>query len=276
MRFELTCFELENLGGWVSGFGSFGEARAEAERIERRAKSRSRFLGHPDSRGVILWPDDWEILGTSEEFAEPWSCPKCGSDRPAYKVEMASDRSRVWICSKCSMPLEWRDSPDRLHLSNIDLDRLEARDLEREWGLEVSVSTERIFHLNDPVPLPAVHALTHIWLPPYLTSRLVSCHEKDEFGYGYGIYFASDKERLVILIETDVRQDGWLGYFVDFGSLNEMMKLKRRWDYNRPWLEQLPDPRTFHFARQSPYRCEDELQGWDILEVLTNAGYPFD
>lgn len=268
-RFELTCDELGNLGGWFASFDSLNEARAETDRIESLAKRRRLFLGTPGTRGVVLWPESWEILGTSVEIAAEWMCPHCHSNLPAYKVEIATDKSRSWLCSACSMPLEWRQSPDKFRLSGIDLDRLEVTDLEREWGLSATVVDDRHFLIDEPVEGSAVHVLRHVWLPPYLTTRTVLSSEEDSDGAERWVCFVSDRERLAILIEASERREAHLGYYVNFGSLGRMLDLIEAWDTEKGWVDQLPDPQLFWFE-QGKVRADPGIDLDEIAGLLMN------
>lgn len=248
-RFELTCDELASLGGWFFAFGSFDEAITEAERFEDRARSRRIWLGTAGTRGVVLWPESWEILGSSNEITDGWRCPYCGSQLPAYKVEMACDRSQGWFCSKCSMPLEWRESPERFRVSGIELDRLEAVDMERDWGLTSTVVDDRHFLIDDPIEGSAVQELRHVWLPPYLTTRTVLCFEEGSDGVARCVCFVNDQQRVAILIEASENRKGYLGYYIDFGSLTGMLDLIEAWETGKGWLDQLPDPQVFWFEQ---------------------------
>lgn len=245
--FELVCFELGNLGGFQQNFSTIDEAVAEVNRIDAQAKARRKFLGDAGTRAVVLWPDSWEIIDSSESFGQSWTCPYCEAVVPAYKVEVASNQRKFWICSMCSMPFEWRESPDRLHLSAVELDRLEAKDLEREWGLGTIVVDDRHFFIEDPVRVPAVHSLRHVWLPPYLTTRTVLCCEESPEGDNRWLTFVNDRERLIILVEASESRRTHLGYFVDFGTLGGVLDLIESWDCEEGWVDQLPSPQEFWF-----------------------------
>lgn len=246
-HFELTCFEIRNLGGHVQSFLKLAEARAAVERVEQRARSRRLSLGSSASRAVVLWPEDWEIVGSSKQFSEPWVCPECGTTLPAYEVDVGPEHSLLWICSACSMPLDWHESPDKFRLSVTDLDRLEAKDLEREWDVGVTAVGTAHFYIDTPVELPAVHTLRHVWLPPYLTTRTVFCCEEDRGGAFRWIVFVNDRERLAILVEAKGNGRAYLGYFVAFTGLGGILDLIERWDDRQGWVDQLPDPQCFWF-----------------------------
>lgn len=246
-RFELTCFELRNLGGHQIRCESLADARAQAERSERLARSRRLTLGNPDSRAVVLWPEDWEIVGSSGQFSEPWSCPECGTALPAYEVDIGSGVTNLWICSACSMPLEWHKSPEKFRLSVTDLDRLEAKDLEGEWGVGVTAVGDAHFYIDTPVELPAVHTLRHVWLPTYLTTRTVLCCEEDRKRDFRWVVFVNDQNRLAIMVEAAAQGRAYMGYFVEFAGLGAMLDLIEEWDPGRGWVEQLPDAQCFWF-----------------------------
>lgn len=270
-RFELTCAELASLGGWFKAFGSQEEARAEAEQFESRARSRRQFLGTPGTRSVVLWPERWAILRSSQEITTEWQCPRCFSSLPAYQVEIAGDKSRQWLCSSCSMPLEWRESPERFHLSGIELDRLEAQDLQREWGVSSTVVGDRHFFIDDLVEASAVHSLRHVWLPSYLTSRTVLCCEEGSDGKARWVAFVTDQERLAILIEASESQETHLGYYVDFKSLAGMLDLKNVWDPESGWVDQLPNRQVFWFE-QGEVRPDPEVDVVAISRLLADSG----
>lgn len=270
-KFELTCAELANLGGWFKAFDSLEEAKADASRYEIRARSRRQFLGTPETRGVVLWPERWTILSSSIEITDEWKCPCCSSRLPAYEVEVASDKPRQWLCSSCSMPIEWRESPERFRLSGNELDRLEAEDLQREWGVSSTVVGNRHFFIDDLVEASAVHSLRHVWLPSYLTSRTVLCCEEGSDGGARWVAFVTDQERLAILIEASESQETHLGYYVDFKSLAGMLDLKDVWDPESGWVEQLPNRQVFWFE-QGEVRPDPEIDVVAIRRLLAGSG----
>ncbi len=244
-RFELTCFALRNLGGWNACFPGSAEAHADANRIEVLAAARRRVLSSPGSSEVVLWPEGWEIITTSREITDRWACPACDSTLPAYKVETAESKDQFWVCSSCSMPFDWRDSPERFRLTELELDRLEAKDLETEWGVGVAALEERQFFIEDDLAVSAVHALRHVWLPSAASTRTVLCCEKDEDGQLRWLIFINNQEKLAILVEADEGEASYLGYFVDFVEPIERLRLISRWDYESGWVDQLPDPQVF-------------------------------
>ena len=272
-RFELSCPEIEAIGGFWESFPTLSEAFARAEGLDRRARSRSRFLGDSRSRRVVLWPDDWIITGSSEEIDCRWNCPFCDSESPAYKVVMGEGESPRWMCSSCSMPLEWRESPDRFRLSGIELDRLDALDLEREWDVGVTAVEEGQFYIHSPVAQSAVHSLRRVWLPSYLTTRTVLCCEEADDGDFRWVIFVNDETRLVILLEASEKQQSYLGHFVEFGSLGSMLDTIERWDIERGWVDQLPDRRDF-WLRDNKVFSNTESETELIEQVLFPGGNP--
>lgn len=244
-HFELTCFAVRNLRGWSQPFSSLEEAKAEAERLEELARNRRQVLGHPYSRDVVLWPERWEIVATSQEFTDQWVCPSCGTDLPAYLIETNRNGNRCWICSSCSMPFDLRESPERHRLTSIELARLEAKELESEFGIGVTALEDRQFFIEEDIDVSAVHSLRHVWLPPAAATRTVLCCEKDEDGQLRWLIFVNEQEKLAILVEADGGEASYLGYFVDFVEPIERLRLISRWDYESGWVDQLPDPQVF-------------------------------
>lgn len=244
-RFELTCFALGNLGGWNACYSSLPEAHREVNRVEQLAATRRRILGGPGSADVVLWPETWEIITTSMEITDHWVCPACETTLPAYKIETAKGREEFWICPSCSMPLDWRDSPERLRLSEVDLTRLEAMDLEMELGLGVTALEDRQFFIEDDLEASAVHALRLAWLPPAPATRTILCCELEDDGHPRWLIFVVNQEQLAILVEASESDGSYLGYYVEFGDPLERLRLIGRWDCRVGWVDQLPDPQVF-------------------------------
>lgn len=270
-HFELSCFAIEAIGGFQERFPTLSDAFARAEELDSRARSRSEYLGASGSQCVVLWPDDWVIVGSSEEIGCQWSCPVCGTDRPAYKVEIDESKLPGWMCSSCSMPLEWRESPDRFRLTEIELDRLVAKDLEWEWDLGVTAVEEGQFYVDSAVALPAVQSLRHVWLPTYLTKRAVLCCEEDSDGDFRWVIFINDGTRVAILLEASEQQHSYIGYFVEFGSLGRMLDTIETWDSNSSWANQLPDPRVF-WLRDNQVSAASGADEDSIRQVLFSGG----
>lgn len=249
-----------------------GQAREEAERWERAAASRQVRLG-PGSAGVVLWPAEWEIVESSMEFAEQWRCDECGTDLPAYKIGPWNGGDSFWICSACSMIFERRDSPDKFRLSGMELDRMDADELEKRWGYELEVVDDRFFRVVKEVREPAPMTLRRLWLENAFIDRTLEFVERRASGGGTRKFvFLIKQTELVTLVSNpaSVNPSRLSGYYIDFVSLGGILDVIEAWSDEEDWFNQLPAPRPFAVEAGAVSAESNSVE--DRVEELLRAG----